>query len=85
MNRGIDQIMALVRGANGFFNTMEPWKLKKEGQMDKFNATMAVTMETARVVGTLLQPIVPSYSERLLGKSIPLNDGNVIFEMTILK
>nr|SVE88629.1 EOG090X05VD [Daphnia sinensis] len=66
--KGIDQVMALVRGANGFFQTMEPWKLKKEGQLDKLNATMAVTMETARVVGTLLQPIVPSYSERLLDK-----------------
>lgn len=59
--------MAVVRGANGLFQTMEPWKLKKEGQVDKFNATMAATMETARVVGTLLQPIVPSYSQRLLG------------------
>jgi methionyl-tRNA synthetase len=50
---------------------MEPWKLKKEGKIDKLNATLAVTMETARVVGTLLQPIVPSYSERLLGKFVP--------------
>nr|SVE80111.1 EOG090X05VD [Daphnia magna] len=66
--KGIDQVMALVRGANGFFQTMEPWKLKKEGQLDQLNATMAVTLETARVVGTLLQPIVPSYSERLLDK-----------------
>nr|SVE92382.1 EOG090X05VD [Megafenestra aurita] len=66
--KGIDHIMAVVRGANGLFQTMEPWKLKKEGQVDKFNATMAATMETARVVGTLLQPIVPSYSQRLLDK-----------------
>lgn len=60
--------MALVRGANGLFQAMEPWKLKKEGQIEKLNATMAATMETARVVGTLLQPIVPSFSESLLGK-----------------
>ncbi len=63
--------MALVRSANGFFQTMEPWNLKKGGKIDKLNATLAVTMETARVVGTLLQPIVPSYSERLLGKLVP--------------
>nr|SVE77595.1 EOG090X05VD [Daphnia lumholtzi] len=75
--KGIDQVMALVRGANGFFQTMEPWKLKKEGELDKLNATMAVTMETARVVGTLLQPIVPSYSERLLDKlGVPQEDRN---------
>lgn len=61
--------MALVRGANGLFQTMEPWRLKKEGQTEKLNACMAATMETARIVGILLQPIVPSFSERLLGKS----------------
>ena len=60
--------MSLVRGANGLFQMMEPWKLKKEGQIDKLNATMAVTMETARVVGTLLEPIVPSFTQCLLGK-----------------
>lgn len=60
--------MGLVRSANGLFQIMEPWKLKKEGQIEKAQATMAATMETARIIGTLLQPIVPSYSKRLLGK-----------------
>nr|SVE75116.1 EOG090X05VD [Daphnia dolichocephala] len=73
--KGIDQVMALVRGANSFFQMMEPWKLNKEGRVDQLNATMAVTLETARVVGTLLQPIVPSYSERLLDKlGVPRED-----------
>nr|SVE75746.1 EOG090X05VD [Daphnia hispanica] len=75
--KGIDKIMTLVRGANGFFQTMEPWKLKKEGKVDQLNATMAITMETARVVGTLLQPIVPSYSERMLDKlGVPQENRN---------
>lgn len=69
INRGIDQVMTLVRAANTLFQMMEPWKLKKDGQLDKMNATMAATMETARVVGILLQPVVPSFSDRLLGKS----------------
>lgn len=60
--------MALARSANGLFHTMEPWKLKKEGQLDKCNATMAATMETARIIGILLQPVVPSFSDRLLGR-----------------
>jgi methionyl-tRNA synthetase len=77
--------MTLVRGANGFFQTMEPWKLKKEGKIDKLNATLAVTMETARVVGTLLQPIVPSYSERLLGKLISFRMTKAISGIMILK
>ena len=57
--------MALVRGANGFFQTMEPWQLKKS-DTEKLKLTMAATMEVARVVGLLLQPIVPSFSDRML-------------------
>ena len=65
--------MGLVRAANGLFHTTEPWKLKKEGPAEKYDASMAVTMETARIVGILLQPIVPSFSQRLLGNSFPSN------------
>jgi methionyl-tRNA synthetase len=61
--------MTLVRAANHLFHALEPWNLKKRGQWEQLNATMAVTMETARVVGVLLHPIIPSFSSRLLGKS----------------
>lgn len=60
--------MSLVRASNGLFQSAEPWKLKKEGQIEKWNASLAVAMETARVVGILLQPIIPSFSDRLLSK-----------------
>lgn len=61
--------MTLVRAANGVFQTVEPWKLKKTGELEKVQACMAVTMEAARVVGILLQPIIPSFCHRLLGTS----------------
>ena len=66
-NRGIEQLMSLIRATNNLFQTLEPWKLKKEGQVEKFTATMAVSLETVRIVGILLQPIIPSFSQRLLG------------------
>ena len=67
--------MALVRGANGFVQTMEPWNLKKKGETDQLQATIAVAMEVARVVGVLLQPIVPSFSERMLGIGVEISQA----------
>ena len=65
--------MSLIRATNNLFQSLEPWKLKKEGQIDKFTATMAVSLETVRIVGILLQPIIPSFSQRLLGKKSDFN------------
>lgn len=48
---------------------MEPWHLKKKGETDQLKASIAVAMEVARVIGVLLQPIVPSFSDRMLGIS----------------
>ena len=67
--RGIDDIMALVRGANGLFHAMEPWKLIKQGETDQLNAVLGATMECSRVAGILLQPIIPSFTNRLLSES----------------
>ena len=49
---------------------MEPWKLKKEANVSALRDVLAVTMETARIAGILLQPIVPSFSSRLLGRTL---------------
>ena len=68
LNRGIDAVMALVRGANGLFHAMEPWKLNKQGEIEQLNAVMGATMECSRIVGILLQPIIPSFTDRLLSK-----------------
>lgn len=70
--------MALIRASNNLFQSLEPWKLKKEGQIEKFTATLAISLETVRIVGILLQPIVPSFSQRLLGKICILNNFSFI-------
>ena len=59
--------MLLVRPANALVQSMEPWKLKKQGRSDELAAVLAASIETARIVGILLQPIVPSFSAHLLG------------------
>lgn len=66
--KGIDAVMALVRGANGLFHAMEPWKLNKQGEIEQLNAVMGATMECSRIVGILLQPIIPSFTDRLLNR-----------------
>ena len=66
--------MALVRAANGLFHAMEPWNLKKQGEIDQLNAVMGATMECSRIAGILLQPIIPSFTNRLLSKFAGWNE-----------
>lgn len=49
---------------------MKPWELKK-GSIDDLNrleTIISVTLETLRVCGIILQPIIPELSEKLLNK-----------------
>ena len=62
--------MSVVRGANALFQLMEPWKLKKEGKIEELKAVLGATMECTRVVGILLQPIIPSFTNQLLSTNI---------------
>lgn len=54
--------------ANNFFETTKPWELRKNNETQRLNATLATTLETLRVCGIILQPIIPVLSRKLLDK-----------------
>lgn len=65
----VDAIIATLHSANLFFETMKPWELKKSPEMkDTLDVVLHLTMETLRVSGILLLPIVPDLSANLLKK-----------------
>ncbi|XP_054263064.1 methionine--tRNA ligase, mitochondrial-like [Macrosteles quadrilineatus] len=72
--KGVDVIISCLHEANKFFETNQPWKLRKSADCaDHLNCVLHVTMETLRVCGIALQPIVPQIAQPLLDKlSIPL-------------
>ena len=54
--------------ANKFFEMQKPWELKKKQETSHLNAVLHLTMETLRVSGIVLQPIVPDLCDVLLNK-----------------
>lgn len=70
-SRGIDSIMSYLRWANGVVQHHEIWNLvKTNNEADLLHAKSVIHMalETLRVCGILLQPIVPNLSTKLLNR-----------------
>ncbi|XP_049824099.1 methionine--tRNA ligase, mitochondrial isoform X1 [Aethina tumida] len=65
--KSIDAIIAALHSANLFFETMKPWELKNRPEtLEELKVVLHITLETLRVVGILLQPIVPNICDALL-------------------
>ncbi|XP_013097578.2 methionine--tRNA ligase, mitochondrial [Stomoxys calcitrans] len=84
----VDAVMSTLHAANSFFETSRPWELKLKTVTEpakpsivhraadenalKLETIMAMTMDTLRLCGIALQPILPAMSTRLLDKlSVP--------------
>lgn len=70
---GLEAIMATMRSANQFMQIQKPWELARDPTSKKhLDTVLGVTLETLRVGGILLQPVIPDLSDRLLTQlSIP--------------
>lgn len=64
----VDSVMSALHAANNFFETTKPWELKNgdEDATKKLETIISLTMEALRISGTILQPIVPDYTSKLL-------------------
>ena len=67
--KAAEAILQLAIQANGYLNDQAPWsKMKKGGQDAQVAVDLYGVLESARVVGWLLQPLVPDLSERILSQ-----------------
>ena len=66
IDRGIDSIMSCLREANQFIQAARPWKMDASTEADKIKIVLYAAMETIRVCGVLLQPIVPGLAGNML-------------------
>ncbi|XP_045472978.1 methionine--tRNA ligase, mitochondrial isoform X2 [Harmonia axyridis] len=65
----VDAVIATLHSANLFFETMKPWELKKlPEEKETLDVVLHLTMETLRVSGILLLPVIPHLSSKLLSK-----------------
>ncbi|RZB39414.1 methionine--tRNA ligase, mitochondrial, partial [Asbolus verrucosus] len=67
--KAVDSVTATLHQANLFFETLKPWELKKlEDKSKELDVVLHLTLETLRVCGILLQPIIPNIARNLLNK-----------------
>lgn len=74
--RAIDEILAQLRSTNEFVQHHQPWELKKDSNKAAYlEVVLHVTMQTLRVTGILLQPMIPNIAKQLLDRlNIPLDE-----------
>jgi methionyl-tRNA synthetase len=64
-----------VAQANEYLSRLQPWAMKNAGDDEAHQRTMVHPMETLRICGILLQPIMPATMKRMLSVlGIPLAD-----------
>nr|XP_046262396.1 methionine--tRNA ligase, mitochondrial [Scatophagus argus] len=66
--KALEAISTCVRQTNGFLQRHAPWKLDRRDSKDQrwLDTIIHVSFECLRIYGTLLQPVVPEISNRLL-------------------
>ncbi|CAL1532012.1 unnamed protein product [Lymnaea stagnalis] len=79
-SRALDEIMGHLHWANGLVQSHSPWQLCKSDKPQD-NAHLLLTlhmgMETLRVCGILLQPVIPNLSDKLLTSlGVPSTERN---------
>ncbi|XP_060807023.1 methionine--tRNA ligase, mitochondrial [Amyelois transitella] len=67
--KAVDEVIHVLHLANLFFETHKPWELRKQVENQKhLDVILHITMETLRISGIILQPIIPDLSTKLLDK-----------------
>nr|XP_049705256.1 methionine--tRNA ligase, mitochondrial [Helicoverpa armigera] len=67
--KAVDAVIRTLHIANLFFETSKPWELRKKPETQKeLDVILHLTMETLRICGIILQPIIPQMTKTLLDK-----------------
>ncbi|XP_037531631.1 methionine--tRNA ligase, mitochondrial [Nematolebias whitei] len=68
--KALEAISACARQTNGFVQRHTPWKLDRGDSKDQrwLDTIIHVSLECLRIYGTLLQPVVPEISNKLLNR-----------------
>ena len=66
LDRGIEQVINVVRSANRYMEQTAPWTLAKQGDMKRLGSVLYTASETLRIVAGLLQPVMPEKMKTLL-------------------
>lgn len=66
LSQAVEALWELIRALNKYIDTQAPWKLFKEGQIDRLNTVIRLTLECMRKVAISLWPIMPEITITML-------------------
>ena len=76
--------MSQLRQTNTFVQSHRPWELKNKPEQEEWlTCILSVVMETLRISGILLQPVVPNVADKLLTK-LSLHPAERTFQYALL-
>lgn len=78
-----EAVLSLVRTSNKFIDEQAPWTLYKQGKQLELERVLYAVLESVRLAGYLLSPIIPNLSNALykqLGFAIDFNQKDVGIE-----
>lgn len=64
----IETVMNLARRSNKYIDETMPWALAKEENKDRLKTVLYNLIETVRILGVLLTPIMPETAEKILNQ-----------------
>ena len=67
-SRALESLWTVVRAGNKYIDTMEPWKLNREGQVARLGGVLRRCLEICRIAAILLSPVCPEKARELADK-----------------
>ena len=69
LKRAAETALALATAANAYLNAQAPWTAIKHGELrQQVQADLYAVLDCCRIVGLLLNPLVPNFADRLLAQ-----------------
>ena len=65
LDRGVEEVMNVIRAANRYMEKTAPWTLAKNNEMERLGTVLYTASETLRIVSGLLLPIMPEKMKEL--------------------
>lgn len=79
-SQACEAILSLVRASNKYVDEQAPWTLYKQGNMAELERVLYTVLESVRLAGYLLSPIIPGISNAIyeqLGFAVDFNHKTV--------
>ncbi len=74
--QGVESLWELVRALNKYVDTQAPWRLAKQGNMERLATVMYVLLASMRKTALCLWPVMPSASVNMLTQLGQIADQN---------